>query len=150
MVEVNVAVITACGPSFKAISTKFLPRLLGYSGRKSSGYGSTGGSRKFPGSRLFSNGRPSQIRSNVDDDYELADPNGGNRVNVSTGDVFDMRKYRRGSDSPTLSSGSDEGVAGITKTTDVSVQYIVNETKTSSRNHPSPHGCRQASFDSLV
>lgn len=77
----------------------------------------------------------------------MADPNRGHRVNVSSGE-FDMRKYRRGGDSPSISSGSEEGVAGIVKTTDVSVRYTVDEIQASSESR-SREG-RQASVDSLV
>lgn len=146
-IEANVAVITACGPSFKAISTRYLPRLLGSSGKQTYYGRNTSGSHKFPGARFFSNNRASQLQSNGDDGYEMADPNRGHRVNVSSGE-FDMRKYRRGGDSPSISSGSEEGVAGIVKTTDVSVRYTVDEIQASSESR-SREG-RQASVDSLV
>ncbi|KAJ5613662.1 hypothetical protein N7528_007316 [Penicillium herquei] len=153
-VEVNVAVITACAPSLKAITSKYLPRLLGtsrngksnYYGKSSYGPGTSGGSKPRK-SRLFSNHR-SQLHSNNDDGYEMADPRGGNSVNVGTGDKFDMRKYRRNGDSPSISSGSDEGATGIVKTTDVAVHYTV-------QNVPSIEDDRlrdgkHASVDSLV
>ncbi|KAJ5998986.1 hypothetical protein N7451_006796 [Penicillium sp. IBT 35674x] len=131
-VEVNVAVITACAPSMKAITSKYLPRLLGTSrnGKSSYGPGTSGGSRGIRKSRFFPSSRKSsQLQSGTDGDtgYEMADPSRGNRVDVvgAGKSSFDMRKYRRGGDSPSISSGSLEleGPAGIIKTTDVSVQY---------------------------
>ncbi|KAJ5162210.1 hypothetical protein N7492_007602 [Penicillium capsulatum] len=144
-VEVNVAVVTACGPSMKAIASKYLPRLLGTSRGETSGYGGTSGSRgKFP-PRIFSH--KSQVQSQTDDGYEMADPLGGHRVDVGvgTGDAFDMRKYKRGGDSPSISSGSEDGVVGIVKTTDVSVKYDV-EGKQDERSHDG----KPTSVDSLV
>ncbi|CAG7937037.1 unnamed protein product [Penicillium nalgiovense] len=122
-IEVNVAVVTACGPSLKAISSRFLPRLLDSSRGKST-YGAgtrsgTGvGSRRLR-SNVFkstSHAQPS-VYSTRGADYEMADPLGGPRVDI-VGD-FEMRKYKRG-DSSSLSSGDDKG---IMKTTDISVGY---------------------------
>ena len=146
-VEVNVAVVTACGPSMKAIASKYLPRLLGTSrGAGTSGYGAgTSGSRsKFPGSRLFASNKASHLGSNADDGYEMADPMGGNRVDIgASGEQFDMRKYKRGGDSPSISSGSEDGVVGIVKTTDVSVRYTSEEVTPSGE-------AKHSSVDSLV
>lgn len=132
----------------KAITSKYLPRLLGTSRGETSGYGETSGSRgKFPGPRIFSN--KSQIQSHTDDGYEMADPFGGHRVDVGvgSGDPFDMRKYKRGGDSPSISSGSEDGVAGIVKTTDVSVRYDVEAiTPPDARSRDG----KPASVDSLV
>lgn len=145
-IEVNVAVITACGPSMKAIASRYLPRLLGTSHRETSGYGAgTSGSRgRFPGSKLFASNK-SQLHSHADDGYEMADPNGGNAVNIGRANSgrFDMRKYRRGGDSPSISSGSEDGVTGIVKTTDVSIKY------TETPDDRSRDG-KHASVDSLV
>ena len=139
-IEVNVAVVTACGPSMKSIASKYLPRLLGTSRGESSAYGAgTSGSRgKFPGPRVFSH--KSQLHSDADDGYEMADPLGGHRVNVGVGssDRFDMRKYKRSGDSPSISSGSEDGVVGIVQTMDVSVKY------------DGPREGKHASVDSLV
>ncbi|KAJ5538181.1 hypothetical protein N7513_006132 [Penicillium frequentans] len=152
-VEVNVAVITACAPSMKAITSKYLPRLLGTSrnGKSSYGPGTSGGSRGFRKSRFFPSSRKSsQLRSGTDGDtaYEMADPSRGNRVDVvgAGKGSFDMRKYRRGGDSPSISSGSVEleGPAGIIKTTDVSVQYTNGSEDGRSRAEKS------VSMDSLV
>lgn len=79
----------------------------------------------------------------------MADPNGGNNVNIvrANSGRFDMRKYRRGGDSPSISSGSEDGVAGIVKTTDVSVKYTIGEvTPDDGRSRDGKH----ASVDSLV
>ncbi|KAJ6114908.1 hypothetical protein N7486_000686 [Penicillium sp. IBT 16267x] len=131
-VEVNVAVITACAPSTKVIATKYLPRFLGTSrnGKSSYGAGTSGGSRGIRKSRFFPGSRKSsQMHSGTGGDgvYEMADPSRGNRVNVvgTRKNSFDMRKYRRGGDSLSVSSGSLEleGSAGIVKTTDVTVKY---------------------------
>ncbi|KAF3390291.1 hypothetical protein F1880_009130 [Penicillium rolfsii] len=152
-VEVNVAVVTACGPSMKAIATRYLPRLLGTSRGEHSGYGAgtSGGSRgRFPGSKLFATNksqRKSQLHSHADDGYEMADPKGGNTVDIGhDSDRFDMRKYRRGGDSPSISSGSQDGVVGIIKTTDVSVKYDVGARTPDDRSRDGKH----ASVDSLV
>ncbi|OOQ85092.1 hypothetical protein PEBR_31330 [Penicillium brasilianum] len=150
-IEVNVAVVTACGPSMKAIASRYLPRLLGTSRGETSGYGpNTSGSRgRFPGSKLFATNK-SQLHSHADDGYEMADPNGGHTVDIGhdANSRFDMRKYRRrGEDSPSISSNSEDGVAGIVKTTDVSVKYTVGEvTPDSRRSRDGKH----ASMDSLV
>ncbi|KAJ5652294.1 hypothetical protein N7507_009720 [Penicillium longicatenatum] len=152
-VEVNVAVITACGPSMKAISSKYLPHLLGTSRNGKSSYGETSGSRGIWKSRFFHNSRKSsQLHSGADGDgdYEMADPSRGNRVDVVGADKgsFDMRKYRRGGDSPSISSGSLEleGPAGILKTTGVSVQYTNGSEDGKSRDEKGPG----VSADSLV
>lgn len=141
-IEVNVAVVTACAPSMKAILSKYLPRLLGTSRGATSGYGpGTSGSRSgFPGSTMFSKHK-SQLHSNADDGYEMADPT--HRVDIGpSGDRFDMRKYKRSGDSPSISSGSEDGVAGIVKTTDVSVRYTVGQVN--------PRDDKHTSVDSLV
>ena len=78
----------------------------------------------------------------------MADPSRGNRVDVvgAGKGSFDMRKYRRGGDSPSISSGSVEleGPAGIIKTTDVSVQYTNGSEDGRSRAEKS------VSMDSLI
>lgn len=144
-IEVNVAVITACGPSMKAIANRYLPRLLGSSSNGgTSGYGAgTSGSRKFPGSRIFSTNKASQIQSQADDNYEMADRSGANRVDINANHDFDMRKYKRHGDSPSISSDSADGVVGIVKTTNVSVRY------TSGEITPTRDG-KNSSVDSLV
>lgn len=79
----------------------------------------------------------------------MADPNGGHTVDIGhdNNGRFDMRKYRRGGDSPSITSGSEDGVAGIVKTTDVSVKYTVGEvTPDDGRSRDGKH----ASMDSLV
>lgn len=132
----------------KAIASRYLPRLLGTSRGETSGYGAgTSGSRgRFPGSKLFATNK-SQLHSNADDGYEMADPNGGHTVDIGHGNGrFDMRKYRRGGDSPSISSGSEDGVAGIVKTTDVSVKYTVGEVTPDDRSRDGKH----SSVDSLV
>ncbi|KAJ6018999.1 hypothetical protein N7522_001066 [Penicillium canescens] len=148
-IEVNVAVITACGPSVKAIASRYLPHLLGTSHRETSSYaaGTSGSRGRFPGSKLFTSNK-SPLHSNADDGYEMADPNAGNTVSIgrSGSGRFDMRKYRRGGDSPSISSGSENGVAGIVKTTDVSVKYTVGEVTFDNRSRDGKH----ASVDSLV
>ncbi|KAJ5153174.1 uncharacterized protein N7482_009652 [Penicillium canariense] len=155
-IEVNVAVITACAPSLKAIAGRYLPRLLGTSRGETSGYGpgNSGSRGQYPGSKPFSNKsqpRSAQLRSHADDGYEMADPNGGHTVDIDAGrgDPFDMRKYRRGGDSPSVSSGSVDGVVGIVKTTDVSVQYTIEgaaRTQYDGRSREAKH----SSVDSLV
>ncbi|KAJ6098343.1 hypothetical protein N7499_002717 [Penicillium canescens] len=146
-IEVNVAVITACGPSMKAIASRYLPRLLGISRRETSGYaaGTSGSRGRFPGSKRFTS---NNLHSTEDDRYEMADPNARNTVSIGrTGSGrFDMRKYRRGGDSPSISSGSENGVAGIVKTTDVSVKYTVGEVTPDNRSRDGKH----ASVDSFV
>ncbi|KAJ6018380.1 hypothetical protein N7499_003694 [Penicillium canescens] len=105
-IEVNVAVITACGPSMNAIASRYLPRLLGTSRRETSGYaaGTSGSRGRFHGSKRFMS---KNLHSSEDDRYELVDPNARNTVSISrTGSGrFDMRKYRRGGDSPNISRG---------------------------------------------
>ncbi|KAJ5768081.1 hypothetical protein N7533_000664 [Penicillium manginii] len=148
-IEVNVAVVTACGPSMKAIASKYLPRLLGTSrGGGTSGYGpGTSGSRAFPGSK-FSTRHKSQLHSQAEDGYEM---NPTNRVEIGpgeSGDHFDMRKYKRSGDSPSISSGSEDGVTGIVKTTDVSVRYTVDEV--SPHHDGRSRDGKHTSMDSLV
>ncbi|KAJ5766807.1 uncharacterized protein N7511_004423 [Penicillium nucicola] len=160
-VEVNVAVVTACAPSLKAISTKFLPRLLGSSnGGGKSTYGGGTGSGTRSGSQkrgishishIFSHRRShtksSPSRSTEDDGYEMADPLGGPRVDIGTGsEPFDMRKYKRGADSPSFISSDDDGVSGIVKTTDISVGYVMEPGQQEGRSNDA----RPASADSWV
>ncbi|CAI7578587.1 unnamed protein product [Penicillium glandicola] len=125
-VEVNVAVAAACGPSLKAISSRYLPKLLGSTPGQSSVYPGTGSGTGVGSRRLRSNifksashAQPS-VFSTRGADYEMADPLGGPRVDVVSD--FEMRKYKRGVDNSSEFSGSDEG-RGIMKTTDISVGY---------------------------
>ena len=92
---------------------------------------------------MFSSSK-SQLRSNVDDGYEMADPTAHPKANSRTGagDAFDLRKYRRGGDNQSFSGRSDEGVAGIMKTMDVSVKYSVDDGRSREGRH--------SSVDSLV
>ncbi|KAJ5668315.1 uncharacterized protein N7477_006885 [Penicillium maclennaniae] len=150
-IEVNVAVVTACGPSMKAIANRYLPRLLGTSRNAgTSGYGAgTSGSRKFPGSRMFSTHKASQLQSDAEENYEMADPHGVNRVDINAARDFDMRKYKHHGDSLSISRGSEDGVAGILKTTNVTVRYTSGEvtpTLDDSRSRAEKH----SSVDSLV
>ncbi|KAJ5918307.1 hypothetical protein N7454_010682 [Penicillium verhagenii] len=159
-VEVNVAVITACAPSMKSIASKFLPRLLGTSRNGHSGYaGNTTGDSRRKARFFHSIMKSSQLHSGTDDGcgdgYERADPARGNRVDVvGAGDSFDMRKYRRGDDSPSVSSGSlelaCEVAPGILKTTGVSVQYSVGDDMSSQAEEGRSRHEKDASVDSLV
>jgi hypothetical protein len=91
--------------------------------------------------------KSSPSRSTEDDGYEMADPTGGPRVNVGTGsEPFDMRKYRRGADSPSFISSDDDAMSGIVKTTDISVGYVMEPGQQEGRSHES----RPASADSWV
>ncbi|KAL4897523.1 hypothetical protein BDV59DRAFT_167930 [Aspergillus ambiguus] len=123
-VEVNVAVLTACAPSLKAIFSKYIPRLLGTSNGASNSkyYGGASSSNRFRSGL----GYHRSARGGDDNDgFELADP-----FRTNTADVkVEMRKYTRsggrgGADSPSLSS--EDGNAGIVKTTDVSVRYTTD------------------------
>lgn len=137
----------------KAVISKYLPRLLGTSRGETSGYGpGTSGSRRFPGSHVFSKHKASHIRSNADDGYEMADPSGGHRVDIgaSPSDHFDMRKYKRGRDSPSITSESDDGVVGIVKTTDVSIRYTTGEVTPSHTEDGRSRDGKHTSVDSLV
>jgi hypothetical protein len=134
----------------KAITNRYLPRLLGTSRDETSGYGAgTSGSRKFPGSRIFSANKSSQIQSHADDSYEMADPQGGHRVDINAGREFDLRKYKRGGDSPSITSGSEDGVVEIVKTTNDPVQYTSGEIAPTHGDDRSRDG-KHASVDSLV
>ncbi|KAJ5248351.1 hypothetical protein N7497_008412 [Penicillium chrysogenum] len=139
-IEVNVAVVTACGPSLKAISSRFLPRLLDSSRGKST-YGAGTGSRTLRSNRFksASHAQPS-VHSTRGADYEMADPLGGPRVDI-IGD-FEMRKYKRG-ESSSLSSGDDKG---IMKTTDISVGYSMEPRVGDGRSQEG----RPASVDSMI
>ncbi|KAJ5510287.1 hypothetical protein N7453_002390 [Penicillium expansum] len=149
-IEVNVAVVTACGPSLKAISSKFLPRLLGSSRNGKSTYGAGTGSGTGVGSRrlrsnIFRSKSASHAQASLYSargaDYEMADPLGGPRVDV-VGD-FEMRKYQRGEDSYAGSLSDDD--KGIMKTTDISVGYSM-EPRVEGRSQEG----RSASVDSLI
>jgi hypothetical protein len=77
------------------------------------GSGSSG-SRKFRISHLFhksnSHMKLSSYSSANGDVYEMADPLGGPQVNVGVGaDSFDMRKYKRGADSPSIMKSDNDG-----------------------------------------
>jgi hypothetical protein len=149
-IEVNVAVVTACGLSMKAITNRYLPRLLGTSRDETSGYRvGTSGSRKFPGSRIFSANKASQIQSHADDSYEMADPQGGHRVDINADREFDIRKCKRGGDSPNTTRGSEAGVVGIVKSTNDSVRYTSGEITPTHEDDRSRDG-KHAGIDSLV
>ena len=147
-VEINVAVVSACGPSLKAISSRLFPKLLGSSRGKSTYYGAGTGSGTGVGSRRLrsnvfkstSHVQPS-VYSTRGADYEMADPLGGPRVDVA-GD-FEMRKYKRGGSDSGLSS---EDGKGIMKTTDISVGYSMEPRVEDGRSHEG----RPASVDSIV
>ncbi|KAF9889853.1 hypothetical protein FE257_006943 [Aspergillus nanangensis] len=140
-IEVNVAVMTACAPSLKAICSKYLPRLLGTSHGASNSryYGKTGSSSAHQGrfrSGLAYQHHRSTGRGEDDDGFELADPYATTKADVRT----DMRKYR--GDGGSLSS-EDDGAGGIVKTTNVSVRYT-------SESPEGERGGRTGSVDSLV
>lgn len=99
--------------------------------------------------RIFSANKASQIQSHADDSYEMADPQGRHRVDISAGREFDMRKYKRGGDSPSITSGSEDGVVGIVKTTNVSVQYTSEDITPTHEDGRSRDG-KHASVDSLA
>lgn len=79
----------------------------------------------------------------------MADPLGSPKVNVGVGgDSFDMRKYKRGADSPSImTSDDDDDVSGIVKTTDITIGYTMESFPAgTSRSHEN----RPASIDSMV
>ncbi|KAJ6178969.1 hypothetical protein N7519_009430 [Penicillium mononematosum] len=125
-IEVNVAVVTACGPSLKAISSRFLPRLLDSSrGKSTYGAGTGSGTGCTPPAARITRWR---TRS------------GGPRVDI-VGD-FEVRKYKRGHSS-SLSSGDDKG---IMKMTDISVGYSMEPRVGDGRSQEG----RPASVDSMI
>lgn len=133
-VEVNVAVVTACAPSMKAIGTRYLPKILGSSHNEKSDYGTGTGSgsregHKFGVSHLFNKPMSHSIslsRPTKDGGYEMADPMGGPQIHVEAGDdVFDVRKYKRGTDSPSLMTSDDDDISGIVRTTDITIGFVV-------------------------
>jgi hypothetical protein len=150
----------------KAISSKFLPKLLGSSrnGDKSNYRTDTGtgtgtgtrsggsiGSRKPRIRHLLtksdSHTKASSYSSKGGDGYEMADPLSGPPVNVSAGDSFDMRKYKRRADSPSIMISDDDDVSGIVKRTDITIGYTMDPSEAgNSRSHEN----RPASVDSLV
>lgn len=70
-------------------------------------------------------------------------------IGASSGDQFDMRKYRLGQDSSRLTNASgseDDGDVGIVRATDVSIRYTVGEVTPSQTSRDGNH----ASVDSLV
>ncbi|EAW09305.1 uncharacterized protein ACLA_035080 [Aspergillus clavatus NRRL 1] len=119
-IEVNVAVMAACAPSTKVLLARYLPRLLGTSkGVSGSRYGASGSWN--PSHRLRSDAGYSRTKSHreAEDDIELADP-----VQVKTRVVAaerDLQTVPRRGDR--LSWSSEDGLAGIVQTIDVSVQY---------------------------
>ncbi|GES57698.1 succinate-semialdehyde dehydrogenase, mitochondrial [Aspergillus terreus] len=125
-VEVNVAVMSACAPSLKAIFSKYIPRLLGTSHGASNSkyyYGGASSSNRFRSGLGYPH---RSVRAGDDDGFELADPFRANTADVKA----EIRKYTRsggrdGADSPSLSS--EDGSAGIVKTMDVSVQYTTDQ-----------------------
>ncbi|KAJ5780428.1 hypothetical protein N7457_005588 [Penicillium paradoxum] len=157
-VEVNVAIVTACAPSMKAIASRYLPKLLGSSrngGKTSYGTGpsnSTGFWSRKLGKSTYTK-RNSNMQSGCGEEgYEMADPLGGSRFEV-TADKFDMRKYRRGGDSGSDITLSDDGKAGIMKRTEISVGYSETATPGDGRSASQGDGRSQgkaASVDSIV
>ncbi|CAG7954713.1 unnamed protein product [Penicillium salamii] len=127
-IEVNLAVITACGPSLKAISTRYLPKVLGSSRRGTktgyeTGTGTGSRGRKFPMTNLFSKSatQHKSLHSSAAG-YEMADPLGGPRFDVEA-EGFDAHKYGRKRKSPSIES---EEIPGIVRTTDITVGYSVD------------------------
>ncbi|KAJ5565853.1 hypothetical protein N7535_007491 [Penicillium sp. DV-2018c] len=153
VIEINVAVIAACAPSMKAISTRFLPRLLGNSRKRSSDkcpY-DAGASSGMVGSRIFRiphifTKSTSRTRTSM---YSAptAAPVDWPRDNVGSSDErFDLRKYRRGTDSwSILYLTDDDDHASIMKTTEISVGYDIE----SVGNGSSSEG-RVVSVESMV
>ncbi|KGO77365.1 Aldehyde dehydrogenase, N-terminal [Penicillium italicum] len=151
-IEVNVAVVTACGPSLKAISSRFLPRLLGSSRNGKSTYGAGTSSETSFGlrkrrlnvfkSKSGSHPRPSFFSSRGAD-YEMADPLGGPRVEAF-GD-FEMRKYKHSED--ISSGGTSDDDKGIVKTTDISIGYSVEPREDAQAEEADPSLLK---FDSII
>ncbi|CAG8114223.1 unnamed protein product [Penicillium salamii] len=147
-IEVNLAVITACGPSLKAISTRYLPKVLGSSRRGTkTGYGTGTGTgsrgRKFPMTNLFSKSatQHKSLHSSAAG-YEMADPLGGPRFDVEA-EGFDAHKYGRKTKTPSIES---EEVPGIVRTTDITVGYSVDPADAGANRL---YGKRPASADSM-
>ncbi|KAL1962677.1 hypothetical protein VTN77DRAFT_9311 [Rasamsonia byssochlamydoides] len=136
-VEVNTAVIAACGPSMKAIANRFLPRLLGTSKRGgTSGYGKSGTGNRYHRSSVLGYSRNVASNPGPDDVYELGQQYRSQLHHHQVVDVSGPGKGRprAKTDSPSLSD--EDGLTtsiGIVKTTDVSVrEENVGDNKTAS------------------
>lgn len=98
---------------------------------------------------MVSTNKALHIQSHEEDSYEMVDPQGGNLMNSNAGHEFDMRKYKRSGDSPSIFRGSEDGVAEMAKTTKITVQYTSGEMIPT---HYDGRSCdaKHASVDSLV
>ncbi|KAI9738311.1 MAG: hypothetical protein M1834_008809 [Cirrosporium novae-zelandiae] len=115
-VEVDIAIITACGPSLKPLLQRFVPRLLGSSYRSSQTPGRGGNSQTYGRSRTTKSGTMHKTRrSGTMMDYEMGKYAGKklNSVVTARGD-----------------GDSEEGIIsedGIMKTTSVNVKFQSSE-----------------------
>ncbi|PGH02794.1 hypothetical protein GX51_04405 [Blastomyces parvus] len=142
--EVNIAIICACGPGIKPVLKRYLPFVLGTStgGTKSNTYGATAYGT-----------RGTHLKSHVDDEgiFELTsgarhetDVRGGATNLTQTG------KFRRG---PSISDSDEDHTKdklgiGIVRTMDVSINYHDERSRNSPR--PSDRDAKTTSVDSLV
>ncbi|KAL1980808.1 hypothetical protein VTN96DRAFT_3503 [Rasamsonia emersonii] len=118
-VEVNTAVIAACGPSMKTIANRYLPRLLGTSRRDgTSAYGKS----RASGNRYYRSSGPGYSRNVAsnpapDDVFEMGQKNRSQVVDIAG----PASGQRTNTASPNLSDEDGVMGAGIVKTTDLSI-----------------------------
>ncbi|PWY73067.1 hypothetical protein BO70DRAFT_413827 [Aspergillus heteromorphus CBS 117.55] len=110
--EVNVAVVAACAPCFKAIASTYLPRLWGTSQRSEytstpSKHPTTPSSARFGRPRLMSDPRAE------DDTFELAGPYIRRSAVDPAAMEREMRKYYHYAGAERASLSSEDGVEGL-------------------------------------
>jgi hypothetical protein len=143
-IEINIAVLCACGPSMKPFANRFAPRLLGSSRRNASAYDGLSGDLGYRTGGTASQNKSLGSRSNAEADerYELG-------VHHRRADGGDSRRNLTDRDEERIM-----GTSGIVKTMDVSVKYTGGGSSQRSQNdesvrQPSRTG-KSASMDSLV
>ncbi|OAX82442.1 hypothetical protein ACJ72_03204 [Emergomyces africanus] len=140
--EVNIAIICACGPGIKPVLKRYMPFILGTS---------TGGTRTNTYGNTANGTRGTQLKSHIDDDgmFEMSskvrhqtDVQGVPTNQTQTG------KFGRG---PSISDSDEDHVRdmrGIVLTTDVSINYHDERSRDSPRQ--SDRDAKTTSVDSLV
>ncbi|QSS49695.1 hypothetical protein I7I53_10124 [Histoplasma capsulatum var. duboisii H88] len=140
--EVNIAIICACGPGIKPVLKRYVPFILGTStsDTRTHTYGNTG---------YATHG--TQLKSHIEDDgmFEMGaearhqiDVQGGS-TNLTQTDKFGL--------GPSISDSDEDRImdkTGIVRTTDVSINYHNERIRNSPR--PSDRDGKTSSVDSLV
>ncbi|PWY71157.1 hypothetical protein BO83DRAFT_362463 [Aspergillus eucalypticola CBS 122712] len=147
-VEVHVAVLAACAPCLKAISSTYLPRLLGASRRAT--YPSPG--RQYDPNPTASYSRRSHVkipapRGDASVAFEMVTTQPPMLGVEEASAKREMRKYHPYAEADDISLSSEDGTPpmGIVKTTAISVRYTAD-----SNSEHDGQGIREGSVERLV